>query len=154
MQNQAGASDPLRVLVVDDIKDNLKVFELALKTLRKDLGFEIDVSCVDSAEAGLKMHQERSFDLIMCDERLGGMNGTEFYSEVASAESVTGFVPFVIISAKATPKDWLEFYKAGVMDFLPKPITSDRLRFFCRSALRFRALRQKAFMNSQQGEVL
>lgn len=49
----------------------------------------------------------------------------------------------MIISAKNSEKDWRGFYEAGVTDFLPKPITLERLRFVYRLAHWMREVRQK-----------
>jgi len=79
--------------------------------------------------------------LILCDERLGGMNGTQLYSEIKKSSTPVNEAPFVIVSAKSTARDWLDFFKSGVTDFLPKPISADKLRFLCRFASQQKYLR-------------
>ncbi|MBS1984784.1 MAG: response regulator [Bdellovibrionales bacterium] len=145
MLNQKGLENtaPLKILVVDDIKENRRLFELSFESLKKDLDFLIELTCVDSAEEALKVLEKQKQDLILCDERLGGMYGTQLYAEVAKTELTQGFVPFLIISAKSSPKDWMDFYRAGVMDFLPKPVQPEKLRFVCRAARRIRDMRNE-----------
>ncbi len=143
----------LRILVVDDIQENLKLFKLLFESIKKDLGFDFALTTVDSAEEGLRLNTLNPFDLILSDERLGGMNGTQFYNEVKKASTLTTEAPFVIVSAKTTPKDWLDFFKSGVTDFLPKPISAEKLRFLCRFASHQKGLRETLKESSRKLEL-
>lgn len=139
----------LKILVIDDVKENLKVFKIALQAIQKDLGFDLAVECVDSAEEALKILNSGTQDLILCDERLGGMNGTQLYAEIRLKETDSNWIPFVLISAKNTSKDWMEFYKSGVTDFIPKPVAPDKLLFLCRWANKLKKMKEESDKNLQ-----
>jgi CheY-like chemotaxis protein len=131
----------IKVLVVDDVPDNLKLFKLTLASLEKEVDLDLVVHSVSSGEEAVKTIKTESFDLILCDERLGGMSGTSVFAEFKDYSKANASVPFIIISAKNTAKDWGEFFKSGVTDFIPKPISPDKLKFICRAALTSKELR-------------
>lgn len=143
MQTTETHNDPLalQIVVIDDIKDNRRLFELSLKSIEKDLGFSVACSSFESAEEAEKHLGQSTCDLILCDERLGGMPGTDFFNRWRKMSTESPNTPFVIVSAKSEAKDWLHFFKSGVMDFIPKPISMDKLRFLARAAFRMKALR-------------
>jgi two-component system, cell cycle response regulator len=64
----------LKVLVVDDEVDNLDL-------LKRVLHKEYDVYAAESGEAALKLMEEHDFFLILTDQRMPKMLGTEFLEE-------------------------------------------------------------------------
>ncbi len=71
MANDAGAGQPLSLLVVDDNPDDLTVFTRAVRAQ----GWK--VSTANSGRTGLDQALGQRFDLIVLDYNLGDMTGTE-----------------------------------------------------------------------------
>ena len=68
-------NDKIHVLYIDDEDNNLKSFRA---TLRKD--FKI-FTAID-AEEGLKIAKEEEVHVVIADQRMPGMTGTEFFEEL------------------------------------------------------------------------
>ncbi|WPR73878.1 hybrid sensor histidine kinase/response regulator [Algoriphagus sp. NG3] len=68
-------NDKIHVLYIDDEDNNLKSFRA---TLRKD--FKI-LTAID-AEEGLKIAREEEIHVVIADQRMPGMTGTEFFEEL------------------------------------------------------------------------
>ncbi|EAZ80751.1 hybrid sensor histidine kinase/response regulator [Algoriphagus machipongonensis] len=68
-------SDKIHVLYIDDEDNNLKSFRA---TLRKD--FKI-FTAID-AEEGLRIAQEEEIHVVIADQRMPGMTGTEFFEKM------------------------------------------------------------------------
>lgn len=68
-------NDKIHVLYIDDEDNNLKSFRA---TLRKD--FKI-FTAID-AEEGLKIAREEEVHVVIADQRMPGMTGTEFFEEL------------------------------------------------------------------------
>ncbi|MBN7817940.1 hybrid sensor histidine kinase/response regulator [Algoriphagus pacificus] len=68
-------SDKIHVLYIDDEDNNLKSFRA---TLRKD--FKI-FTAID-AEEGLRLAQEEEIHVVIADQRMPGMTGTEFFEKM------------------------------------------------------------------------
>ncbi len=68
-------SDKIHVLYIDDEDNNLKSFRA---TLRKD--FKI-FTAID-AEEGLRIAQEEEIHVVIADQRMPGMTGTEFFEQM------------------------------------------------------------------------
>ncbi|PZX51076.1 phospho-acceptor domain-containing protein [Algoriphagus ratkowskyi] len=68
-------NDKIHVLYIDDEDNNLKSFRA---TLRKD--FKIFTAI--NAEEGLKIAREEDVHVVIADQRMPGMTGTEFFEEL------------------------------------------------------------------------
>ncbi|MCH8331134.1 MAG: response regulator [Bacteroidetes bacterium] len=60
-----------KILYVDDDKANLTSFKFLFQEF-----YEIHLT--ESAEQGIEAMREQEFDLILADQRMSGMSGTEF----------------------------------------------------------------------------
>ena len=67
-----------RILFVDDEVMILKGLQLMLRSMRGEWEMEF----VESAEAALRVLSQRTFDVIVSDMRMPGMNGAELLAEV------------------------------------------------------------------------
>jgi two-component system response regulator AtoC len=109
----------MRVLIVDDEK-NIR------ESLRKYCGLEsIEALCTGSAEEALAILEEESFDVLVTDLKLHGMDsGAAKMDGQALLEAVQekGFpVPVIMISAHGHIADAVNALKAGARDYLVKP---------------------------------
>lgn len=121
MTNQA------TILVVEDDP----TFRSLLAAILEDDGYDI-VEEEDGKRALLALRR-RSFDLVLSDLRLPGMEGLELF-RCAKAEGIAP--PFVLLTAFGTVEEAVSALKEGVTDFLTKPLKDpDALRTLVRRTL-------------------
>ncbi|MFT3903519.1 MAG: sigma-54 dependent transcriptional regulator [Niabella sp.] len=114
------------ILIIDD--------EAAIrKTLAEILSFENYKVCeaVDGEE-GLKLFQEKKFDLVLCDIKMPKVDGMEFLEK---ANAISPDVPIVMISGHGNIETAVEAVKHGAYDFISKPPDLNRLLITIRNAL-------------------
>lgn len=109
----------LRILVVED---EPRMGRLLGKLLRES-GFAVDV--VGSGETALEHVQVSSYDLIVLDILLPGMDGLNVCREIRS-EGLAA--PILVISALSEITDRVRGLELGADDYLPKPFAIEELR--------------------------
>ena len=108
-----------KVLVVDDNKLNLRVAERILSN------YELKVELVESGYACLNLIAEgNNYDLILMDEMMPNMSGTETMEELKERNVKT---PIVALTANALDGARREFLARGFDDYLAKPIIKKEL---------------------------
>ncbi len=105
-----------RILVVDDDQTNLRV----LKHLAEKL--ELDMTCVDSGLAALDQLRHRSYDLVLLDLRMPGMDGFEVARQIR--EELKLDIPIVAVTADNLEETKAATARSGMVGFLAKPIRS------------------------------
>ena len=112
-----------RILVVDDSESNRL---LALLQLDR-LGF--DAVAVDDGWAALERLAEESFDLVLLDGMMPGLDGPGTAREIRRRESSAGLqrMPIVALTASILPEDRELVLEAGMDDHLSKPIRIEEL---------------------------
>ena len=107
-----------RVLVVDDNKLNLKV---ACRLLGP---YNVDVREAISAEECLNvLDKDTNFDLILMDDMMPKMSGTEAMEIIRKIGRVSGFdIPIVVLTANAISGIKNKYLQSGFDDYLAKPI--------------------------------
>ncbi|MBI4564698.1 MAG: sigma-54-dependent Fis family transcriptional regulator [Planctomycetes bacterium] len=103
---------------------------------------------VESAEAALAALEKESFDVILCDIRLGGMDGLELQKRIRADHPD---VPVVMITAYAAVETAVRALKQGAYDYLAKPFSAEEARSAVHRALESRRLRLE---NDSLREVL
>ncbi len=101
------------VLVIDDDTEALNVFTQLLRVL----GVK-DIYRVESAEIALAMIERQRFTMILCDYRLGGMDGAEFVARVRGQGDTT---PIVMLSGAPDKAGVLRATTYDDVDFIGKP---------------------------------
>ncbi|MDZ4800978.1 MAG: sigma-54 dependent transcriptional regulator [Bryobacteraceae bacterium] len=123
---------PLRVLVVDDEPG----IRGSLSGVLGDDGCEVE-SCPDG-ESCLVLLQERSFDVVLLDVWLPGIDGMETLTRI---ESMPGDRPSVVmISGHGTIETAVKATKLGAFDFLEKPLSIDKVIVTVKNAADHRRL--------------
>lgn len=106
----------MRILVVDDIEENLYLLE----TLLKGSGYEV-VTAKDGVEA-LSRLKEESIDMIVSDILMPRMDGFQLCRECKKYESLKK-IPFIFYTATYTEKKDEEFaLSLGAEKFIVKPV--------------------------------
>jgi signal transduction histidine kinase/CheY-like chemotaxis protein len=111
-----------RVLVVDDIKTNLKVAE----GLMLPYQMQIDL-CLSGVEA-IEAVKEKQYDLVFMDHMMPGMDGIEVTRHIRELEDQKyKSLPIVALTANAVSGTREMFLDSGFNDFLTKPIDTVKL---------------------------
>lgn len=133
--------DPARILVVDDVADNVEILRMRLDSL----GYEVVVA-TDGEEALAAVKADPP-DLILLDIMMPRIDGLEVVRRL-KADTSLPFIPVVLVTAKATPKDIIAGLDAGGDDYLTKPVDHGALVARVRAMLRIKALHdQLAILN-------
>ncbi len=107
----------VRALVVDDNSINLIITQSVLEE------YDVVVDTVLSGEEALKNVQELAYDIIFMDHMMPKMDGVETTQHIrALADDRFSVVPIVALTANAVGDVRSEFLKAGMNDFLSKPL--------------------------------
>jgi len=125
--------DPARILVVDDIADNVEILRMRLTSL----GYEVVVA--EDGEQALARVRETLPDLILLDIMMPKIDGLEVVKRL-KADARLPFIPVILVTAKASPKDVVAGLDAGGDDYLTKPIDQGALVARVRAMLRIKAL--------------
>jgi len=122
------------LLVVDDefsVRDSLDSW------FRRD-GYRTGTA--ESAEAALRMLQESSWDVVLADIRMPGMDGLELQRRI---HEIDPDIPVVLITAFASVESAVQALKAGAFDYVTKPIDPDELSHLVQRALERRRLKSE-----------
>lgn len=107
-----------RILIVDDNKLNIKV---AYKLLEP---YNVEVEEVFSGQECLDLlDKDTNFDLILMDDLMPKMSGTETLDILKKLERIDGFyIPVVVLTANALAGEKSKYLNIGFDDYLAKPI--------------------------------
>jgi len=117
-----------RILIVDDEPDILKTIELLLE---QD-GYEVHTA--GDGEEGLKKIDEVRPDLLLLDLRLPGKGGFQIAKEIKSKDEYKD-IPIIILSGMANDASRHIAAKGGAVEFIEKPIDTDKLKFHIKDLL-------------------
>jgi CheY-like chemotaxis protein len=112
-------SSDCRILVVDDLPDNL----FLLRSLLEEEGYQVEVAEEGSA-ALAKMHDIPP-DLILLDVMMPGLNGYELTRQIRRDRTFCA-IPIVLITASIEACR-VKGLAAGATDFVRKPLDLDEL---------------------------
>jgi phosphoserine phosphatase RsbU/P len=116
----ANAKLDSRLLIVDDIPENIKVLGASLKHAGYILTF-----ATNGAQA-LEIAKHNNIDLILLDIMMPGMDGYEV-CEALKNEEGTKDVPVIFITAKTQKEDIIRGFEAGAVDYITKPFNAAEL---------------------------
>ncbi|MGO9005581.1 MAG: adenylate/guanylate cyclase domain-containing protein [Beijerinckiaceae bacterium] len=134
---------PPRILVVDDIFENLEIVRMRLEAN----GYEV-VTAGDGEE-GLAKARALAPDLILLDIMMPKLDGLSVLREIKRDASL-GFMPVLLLTAKSDRNDVIAGLDAGGDDYLTKPIDQSALVARVRSMLRIKALHDTVETQAQQ----
>ena len=107
------------ILVVDDQVNTLRVLALFLK----DNGFLVHKAL--GGKRALALYREMPhLDVILSDLKMPGMDGLTLFKKM---EAIKKTPPFIIMTAYATVQTAINALKAGVTDYLIKPLNFEEL---------------------------
>jgi two-component system response regulator ResD len=109
-----------RILVVDDDHGVQDVTRVVLS------GAGYEVQAVSSGFEALDLAGEQSFDLILLDINMPGMDGWETL-RLLRADEAMNRVPVVMFSIKGEVQDKVQGLQEGASDYITKPFVVDTL---------------------------
>lgn len=114
------------ILLIDDEK-------AIRKTLEEILTYEgFKVKEASDGEEGLKMFNEKNYDVVLCDIKMPKLDGMEF---LAKANAANPDVPVIMISGHGTIETAVEAVKKGAFDYISKPPDLNRMLITIRNAM-------------------
>ncbi|MGD9974615.1 MAG: sigma-54-dependent transcriptional regulator [Desulfatirhabdiaceae bacterium] len=119
------------ILVVDD---ELSMRELLELMLCKE-GYR--VCCAENGKKALSLLEKKSFDLLLCDIRLGDLTGLDV---LKAAKKHTPDIPVIMISAYTTTELAVASMNEGAYDFVPKPFNNIELKQTISQALAMKSI--------------
>ena len=113
---------PLDILVAEDNEVNQLVFGQILS------GLGLTYRIAGNGRTAVEMHRALQPKLILMDVSMPEMNGYEATRAIREAEAATGaHTPIIGVTAHALKGDREKCIEAGMDDYLPKPVSPDRL---------------------------
>jgi two-component system nitrogen regulation response regulator NtrX len=124
----------LNVLIVDDEP----AIRESLEGVLQDEGFHPESA--ESGEACLELLRDRSFDIVLLDIWLPGMDGLDVLGKIRQLENPP---EVIIISGHGTIETAVRATKLGAFDFLEKPLSIDKTLILLKNAVQAKRLRQE-----------
>lgn len=109
-----------RILVVDDQAEILGLTEAILT----DDGFE--VATASSGQEALELVFSDTFDLMLLDINMPGMDGWETLRLIKADDSLSS-MPVVMFSIKGEVRNQVHGMQLGAVDYITKPFSMDAL---------------------------
>ena len=112
-----------RILVAEDNSINQKVLSLMLRR------FDLRLTFVATGLAAVEACRAATFDLVLMDVNMPGMDGTEAAMEIRRTEAERGLprVPIIAVSANAMTHQVKAYLAAGIDTHVPKPVRREAL---------------------------
>src|SRR5256885_9138267 len=107
-----------RLLLVDDDPNTLASLARAFRLEGHD------ATVCDNADRALELARTQKFDMILSDVVMPGKNGIDLLADLKTAGVVT---PVVMISGQANVEMAVKATRLGAVDFLEKPLSTDKL---------------------------
>jgi two-component system nitrogen regulation response regulator NtrX len=125
---------PASILIVDDESG----IRESLGALLRDEGY--DAEAVASGEECLDRLKRRSFDLVLLDVWLTGMDGLDTLERMQSQD---GAPMVVMISGHGSIETAVRATKLGAFDFIEKPLSVEKVVLVARNALEYMRLEEE-----------
>jgi DNA-binding NtrC family response regulator len=122
------------LLVVDDDPNTLASLSRAFRLA----GYEATVC--DSAVRALELASSERFDLIMSDVMMPGRDGISLLEDLKNAGVTT---PVVMVSGQASIEMAVRATRLGAVDFLEKPLSTEKLMVTVENVLKLSRLEQE-----------
>ena len=136
-----------RVLVVDDIRANVKLLEARLTSEY----FEV-LTAMSGSEA-LEICKRDQCDIVLLDVMMPGMDGFEVCRRLKTSPD-TAHIPVVMVTALDQPTDRIKGLEAGADDFLTKPVNDIALLTRVKSLVRLKMLTDELRMRAVTGREM
>jgi two-component system response regulator CpxR len=116
----------IRALLVDDDRDLARLLTDYLG------GHEVSLTHVEDGTRGLQALAERTFDVVLLDVMLPGIDGFDVCKRIRASHDV----PVVMLTARGDDTDRIVGLEIGADDYVPKPFNPRELLARVRAVLR------------------
>jgi signal transduction histidine kinase len=125
----------MKVLIVDDQSDNLKVLYNTLRTA----GYEI--SLAKTGQQALDHIRQHQPDLVLLDIILPDFSGFDICQQI-KADDNTRHIPVIFISARLDSKDVIKGFDVGGVDYIRKPFVETEVLARVKNHLMLKTLQE------------
>jgi diguanylate cyclase (GGDEF)-like protein len=140
------AQEPVRVLVVDDLPDNVEILRARLESR----GYVV-ATAADGEEA-LNSVRADPPQLILCDVMMPGIDGYEVARRIKRDESLP-FIPIILVTALSETEHIVQGLNTGADDYIAKPYHFQELEARVRAMLRIKRLQDELDLKNRELEV-
>lgn len=140
----------MKILVIDDER----AIRNSLKEILTDEGYNVDIA--EDGASGVEMAEKERYDVIFCDIKMPGMEGTEVLDKLKQ-DGIDSAI--VMISGHGDIDTAVDCVKKGAFDFIQKPLDLNRLLITIKNATDFtqviaenKNLKKKVFGQQMIGE--
>ncbi|MFH0733093.1 MAG: sigma-54 dependent transcriptional regulator [bacterium] len=123
-----------KIIVIDDDESIRKTIANYLTRLN------YNVKTANNGLSGLELIKSNSFDLVISDVRMPGLNGLELLQKVKEIDSN---IQVIIITAHDDMQTTIKAMQYGAYDYLEKPLEVDRLKFLVSNAIENKKLSEE-----------
>src|SRR5579883_295240 len=128
------------------VEDDPRMPEVLAGLLHDD---NISLTGARDASEAMDRLREKTFDIILLDLGLPGMNGFELFGQLKESPE-TEAIPVIVLTAWNSTSDKLRGFDLGAVDYLTKPFESAELRARVRSALRAKHLQDQLSQTNRE----
>ena len=145
--SEAGNRSPVRVLVVDDLPDNVEILRARLESR----GYEV-ATASNGQEALDSVHADPP-QLILCDVMMPGIDGYEVSRRI-KADDKLPFIPIILVTALGETEHIVQGLETGADDYIAKPYHFQELEARVRAMLRIKRLQDELDQKNRELEVV
>ncbi len=121
LESKLQVQDKTTALVVEDNLINQRLIQILLQE------YNILVSTASNGAEAVKMCEKNRYDIVFMDIDMPEKNGIVATKEIKEALNPNGKTPFVALTAMAMEGDREMLLRAGLDDYISKPLTREKL---------------------------
>ena len=110
-----------RILVVDDVKVNLKVIEGLLKKT------QIEIETADGGAKCIEKAYNKKYDVILLDHMMPEIDGEDALKEIKKEGCINHDTPVIVLTAYVMAGAREKYIEKGFDDYLSKPVSGEDL---------------------------
>lgn len=129
-------NNPCKILIIDDVSNNIKIVGNILKTEDYKLFF------ATSGKDALKKVKINHFDLILLDVMMPEMDGFEVCRRLKELPD-TSEIPIIFLTAKTDTESIIKGFEMGAVDYVTKPFNASELLARVKIHLELKKSKQK-----------
>jgi diguanylate cyclase (GGDEF)-like protein len=143
---EASDGGPTRILVVDDVPDNVEILDARLSSR----GYSVVTA--STGEEALERVQEEPPHLILLDVMMPGLDGHQVARRIKDDEKLP-FIPIILVTALNEAEDVVQGLESGADDYISKPYNFRELEARVRAMLRIKFLQDELDLKNRELEL-